>query len=89
MSSGGASKQATATTANNHNAVAAAVCLACFSCLQDAVVAGHLKSATYQRLMLAILGKNCLYLAAFALVSRLHSSSCKSACYSGGSKESN
>ncbi|WIA31838.1 hypothetical protein OEZ86_002705 [Tetradesmus obliquus] len=35
--------------------------------LQDAVVAGHLKSSTYQRLMLAILGKNCLYLAAFAL----------------------
>jgi hypothetical protein len=33
------------------------------------VVVGHLKSATYQRLMLAILAKNCLYLAAFALVS--------------------
>jgi hypothetical protein len=36
--------------------------------MQDAVVAGHLKSATYQRLMVAILAKNCLYLAAFALV---------------------
>ncbi|KAF6265767.1 hypothetical protein COO60DRAFT_1633231 [Scenedesmus sp. NREL 46B-D3] len=32
--------------------------------LQDAVVARHLKSATYQRLIIAILAKNCLYLAA-------------------------
>jgi hypothetical protein len=41
---------------------------AVWSSLQDAVVAGHLKPATYQRLMVAILAKNCLYLAAFALV---------------------
>eukprot|EP00879_Flechtneria_rotunda_P005419 GHRR01005712.1.p1 GENE.GHRR01005712.1~~GHRR01005712.1.p1 ORF type:complete len:394 (+),score=124.42 GHRR01005712.1:253-1434(+) len=35
--------------------------------LQDAVTAGHLKSATYQRLMLAIIAKNALYLTAFTL----------------------
>lgn len=37
--------------------------------LQDAVNAGHLKSVTYQRLLLAVLVKDVMYLAAFALVS--------------------
>lgn len=36
---------------------------------QDAVLAGHLKSATYQRLMVAVIAKSSLYLAAFLLVS--------------------
>jgi hypothetical protein len=36
--------------------------------LQDAVSAGHLKSATYQRLMVAVVAKSSLYLTACLLV---------------------
>lgn len=36
---------------------------------QDAVAAGHLKSATYQRLLAGVIAKSALYLVAFALVS--------------------
>lgn len=36
--------------------------------VQDAVLAGHLKSATYQRLMVAVIAKSTLYLTAFLLV---------------------
>lgn len=43
-------------------------------CVQDAVLAGHLKSATYQRLMVAVIAKSTLYLGAFLLVSTLHAS---------------
>jgi hypothetical protein len=44
--------------------------------VQDAVVVGHLKSATYQRLMVAVIAKSTLYLGAFLLVriAKLHSS---------------
>jgi hypothetical protein len=35
---------------------------------QDAVLAGHLKSNTYQRLMVAIIAKSTLYMGAFLLV---------------------
>lgn len=38
-------------------------------CAQDAVKAGHLKSATYQRLLVGVIAKSSLYLAAFMLVS--------------------
>jgi hypothetical protein len=53
------------------------------------VVAGHLKSATYQRLMVAILAKNCLYLAAFALVSTAAAAAVlAAACYSVTTQDS-
>lgn len=37
---------------------------------QDAVLVGHLKSATYQRLMVAVIAKSTLYLGAFLMVSK-------------------
>lgn len=39
--------------------------------MQDAVLAGHLKSNTYQRLMVAVIAKSTLYLTAFLLVCRV------------------
>ena len=49
-------------------------CTRCELCMgvclswQDAVLAGHLKSNTYQRLMVAIIAKSTLYMGAFLLV---------------------
>lgn len=49
----------------------------CHVChVQDAVTAGHLKSATYQRLLLAIMVKDVLYLAAFFMVRAFPTTSC-------------
>jgi hypothetical protein len=41
---------------------------------QDAVLAGHLKSNTYQRLMVAIIAKSTLYMGAFLLVRHIAAS---------------
>jgi hypothetical protein len=46
------------------------LCFAVLWCAQDAVLVGHLKSATYQRLMVAVIAKSTLYLGAFLLVSK-------------------